>query len=71
MSVRDFHDNAMDYQSMDDIKEAAQRINALTIDDLVKLDETEFRARARERVHHTLEQQYQMGGAYQAAHRKA
>ena len=57
MSVKDFHDTAMDYQSMEDIKEAAQYINSLTVEDLVKLDETEFRARARERVHHTLEQQ--------------
>ena len=50
-----FHDTCMDYQPFEEVMAIYQRNSALTEDELFEMDETEFRARMRERSHHTLE----------------
>ena len=48
-------DNSMEYLNMDEIREILQHNLSLTDEDFLNMDETEFRARFRERIHHTLE----------------
>ncbi len=50
-----FHDTCIDYQPFEEVMAIYQRNSALTEDELFEMDETEFRARMRERSHHTLE----------------
>ncbi len=51
----EFHDTCMDYQTTEQVREIFLRNSALTEDELFEMDDTEFRARMRERSHHTLE----------------
>lgn len=51
----EFHDTCMDYQPIEQVREIFLRNSALTEDELFEMDDTEFRARMRERSHHTLE----------------
>lgn len=59
-----FRDTSMDYYSKDEAKEIWDRNMRLTDEEFLAMDEAEFRARVRERSHHTLEIQ-----AYAAAYR--
>ena len=54
-NYNNFHDTCMDYQPFEEVMAIYQRNSALTEDELFEMDETEFRARMRERSHHTLE----------------
>ena len=57
-------DTSMDYYTREEARELFRRANSFTDDELLNMDETEFRARVRERSHHTLEIQ-----VYSAAYR--
>ena len=57
-------DTSMDYYTREEARELFRRANSFTDDELLSMDETEFRARVRERSHHTLEIQ-----VYSAAYR--
>ncbi len=59
-----FRDTSMDYAPQEEVKRLLQEAMSYTDDELIQMDETEFRARVRERTHHTLEIQ-----AYEAAYR--
>ena len=50
-----FRDTSMDYLSRDEVLEIWNNNMRLTDEQLLAMDETEFRARVRERSHHTLE----------------
>lgn len=50
-----FRDTSMDYLSRDEVLEIWNHNMRLTDEQLLAMDETEFRARVRERSHHTLE----------------
>ena len=59
-----FRDTSMDYLSRDEVLEIWNNNMRLTDEQLLAMDETEFRARVRERSHHTLEiQVYEIGRA--------
>ncbi len=53
--IHEFHDTCLDYQPIEQVRAIYQRNSALTEDELFEMDDTEFRARMRERSHHTLE----------------
>ncbi len=59
-----FRDTSMDYFPKEELKEIWQSKVKFTDEQLLEMDEVEFRARVRERTHHTLEIQ-----TYQAAYR--
>lgn len=59
-----FRDTSMDYYSKEEVMELWNKNMSFTDDELLNMDETEFRARVRERSHHTLEIQ-----VYHAAYR--
>lgn len=59
-----FRDTSMDYYTPDEVRELWNRNMSFSDEELLKMDEVEFRARVRERSHHTLEIQ-----VYQAAYR--
>lgn len=59
-----FRDTSMDYYSKDEVIELWNKNMSFTDEELLNMDETEFRARVRERSHHTLEIQ-----VYSAAYR--
>lgn len=59
-----FRDTSMDYYSKEEVMELWQQNMNFTDEQLLEMDETEFRARVRERSHHTLEIQ-----VYQTAYR--
>ncbi len=50
-----FRDTSMDYLSKEEAIEIWNNNMRLTDEELLAMDETEFRARVRERSHHTLE----------------
>lgn len=50
-----FRDTSMDYYSKEEVMELWQQNMNFTDEQLLEMDETEFRARVRERSHHTLE----------------
>mgnify|MGYP001004887135 CR=1 FL=1 len=50
-----FRDTSMDYLTADEVKEIWNSNMRLTDEELLAMDEVEFRARIRERSHHTLE----------------
>lgn len=53
-----FRDTSMDYLSRDEVLEIWNHNMRLTDEQLLAMDETEFRARVRERSHHTLRSSY-------------
>lgn len=53
-----FRDTSMDYLSRDEVLEIWNHNMRLTDEQLLAMDETEFRARVRERSHHTLRSRY-------------
>ena len=57
-------DTSMEYLTQNERRAILQKNLALTEEDFLKMDPVEFRARVRERSHHTLEIQ-----VYQAAYR--
>ena len=59
-----FRDTSMDYYTKEEVAELWNRNMSFTDEELLHMDETEFRARVRERSHHTLEIQ-----VYYAAYR--
>ena len=59
-----FRDTSMDYYSKEEVMELWKQNMSYTDEQLLEMDETEFRARVRERSHHTLEIQ-----VYHAAYR--
>lgn len=59
-----FRDTSMDYLPHDEVMDLWHKNQTFTDDELLNMDETEFRARVRERSHHTLEIQM-----YHAQHR--
>lgn len=50
-----FRDSSMDYLPREEVLEIWNNNMRLTDEQLLNMDETEFRARVRERSHHTLE----------------
>ena len=60
--THEFHDTCLDYQPLEQIMAIYQRNSSLTEDELFEMDDTEFRARMRERSHHTLEIQLYANG---------
>lgn len=50
-----FRDTSMDYLSKEEAREIWEKNMKLTDEELLAMDEVEFRARVRERSHHTLE----------------
>ena len=50
-----FRDTSMDYLPREEVLEIWNNNMRLTDEQLLNMDETEFRARVRERSHHTLE----------------
>lgn len=50
-----FRDTSMDYLSQEEVREIWNNNMKLTDEQLLAMDEVEFRARVRERSHHTLE----------------
>ena len=59
-----FRDTSMDYLTLEEIQEIKNNNQKLTDEDFLAMDESEFRARVRERSHHSLEIQM-----YHAAYR--
>ena len=59
-----FRDTSMDYLTMEEIQEIKNNNQKITDEEFLAMDESEFRARVRERSHHTLEIQM-----YHAAYR--
>lgn len=59
-----FRDTSMDYFSKEEAAQLWKQNMSFTDEELLRMDETEFRARVRERSHHTLEIQ-----VYHAAYR--
>lgn len=59
-----FRDTSMDYLTLEEIQEIKNNNQKLTDEDFLTMDESEFRARVRERSHHSLEIQM-----YHAAYR--
>lgn len=59
-----FRDTSMDYLDKEEVKQIWNRNMQITDEEFMNMDETEFRARVRERSHHTLEIQM-----YHAAYR--
>ncbi len=59
-----FRDTSMDYLSVEETREIWDKNMRMSDEEFLAMDETEFRARVRERSHHTLEIQ-----AYAAAYR--
>ena len=59
-----FRDTSMDYLDKEDVKQIWNQNTRITDEEFLNMDETEFRARVRERSHHTLEIQM-----YYAAYR--
>lgn len=59
-----FRDTSMDYLDKEEVKQIWNQNMRITDEDFLNMDETEFRARVRERSHHTLEIQM-----YYAAYR--
>lgn len=59
-----FHDSSMDYLTKEQKGEILRKNKELTDEEFLSMDDTEFRARVRERGHHTLEIQ-----VYHAAYR--